>query len=379
MNTVDYKTKTNLDIARKHPTGDNWIVGLDIGYSAVKGFSANSLYSFPSFAKRAKDTLNFAAAKPTDIQYRDKDGALWEVGESAEAFTDVNDSELSLYGRVRYFADSFKVIAETGLALGIKTNSCGGIGDKKVFVQTGLPPIYRKQDAPMLTQVLTGHHEFDLKVGTEDWIHYDFTIDDDQVSVIDQPMAGLVSAATTVNGKPSADARRYFNSYALLLDVGFGTADIYDLHNGKIATDPQTFENLGMKRIFEETCKEIEEKCHESISVPMLQTYLDKGTIRSFDRMAKKTTTLAFGEILEEKARMVCDELINKLMDMYEMENYAYVILDGGTSAAWASHIKETFKSFFGDELSVISATQNDTILPIFANARGYYMFRLNS
>lgn len=46
MNTKDYKTKTMV-VERDFPCRDNyWAVGLDIGYSAVKGISPAHIKRF---------------------------------------------------------------------------------------------------------------------------------------------------------------------------------------------------------------------------------------------------------------------------------------------------------------------------------------------
>lgn len=54
MNTKDYKTKTMV-VERDFPCRDNyWAVGLDIGYSAVKGISPARHFCFPAYAKRSQ-------------------------------------------------------------------------------------------------------------------------------------------------------------------------------------------------------------------------------------------------------------------------------------------------------------------------------------
>lgn len=45
MNTKDFKTRSET-IHRAAPCPANhWIIGLDIGYSAIKGMSPNKIYS----------------------------------------------------------------------------------------------------------------------------------------------------------------------------------------------------------------------------------------------------------------------------------------------------------------------------------------------
>lgn len=50
MNTKDFKTRSET-IHRAAPCPANhWVIGLDIGYSAIKGMSPNKIYSVPAYA-----------------------------------------------------------------------------------------------------------------------------------------------------------------------------------------------------------------------------------------------------------------------------------------------------------------------------------------
>ena len=104
MNTTTerFKTKTEF-IERENLSVDNiWGVALDIGYSAVKGISPNSVYRFPSYARKSKQLLSFAEPEESDIYYRDMEsGEIWVLGERAQSLItleDTTDSSLALYG-----------------------------------------------------------------------------------------------------------------------------------------------------------------------------------------------------------------------------------------------------------------------------------------
>ena len=83
MNTKDYKTKTMV-VERDFPCRDNyWAVGLDIGYSAVKGISPAHYFCFPAYAKKIPENRPLLKeAADTDIRYRDNEGE-WVVGNLA--------------------------------------------------------------------------------------------------------------------------------------------------------------------------------------------------------------------------------------------------------------------------------------------------------
>ena len=63
MDTKAFKTRTIIQsqtlngqrpAIRQNPSRrqDQWVIGLDIGYSSVKGMSQNALFTFPKFAKK---------------------------------------------------------------------------------------------------------------------------------------------------------------------------------------------------------------------------------------------------------------------------------------------------------------------------------------
>ena len=59
---------------------------------------------------------------------------------------------------------------------------------------------------------------------------------------------------------------------------------------------------------------------------------------------------------------------------MYELYEFNYFVITGGTSAAWADTIRQTLSGIEG--LVVIDGNQNDKSLSFdYSNARGYYMY----
>ena len=52
MVTKDFETKTIMQEQPFPGSEEKWVIGLDIGYSAVKGISQNALWCFPAYAKQ---------------------------------------------------------------------------------------------------------------------------------------------------------------------------------------------------------------------------------------------------------------------------------------------------------------------------------------
>lgn len=378
VNTADFKTKTEF-INRKNVTfGDGWGIALDIGYSAVKGFSPNNVFRFPSYARRIEGKmLGMGSSQDTDIFYRDKENhEIWAVGECAQAMItsdDAQDSNTALYGRNRYFTAMFKVVARAGLAVGMLSNTYGSPEGKKLVVQTGLPPAYIKSDAPLLREVLAGTHKFELKVGNGEWMQFCFALAPSDIYIMEQPMGTLISIATNPDGSKSADAEDYFSSRLLIADPGFGTFDAFNVAKNVIL-DSQTFDNLGMKAVLQKTANEIYDTYNTELRVPAMQANLAAGTFTKFDRKTMKTEQIDFAQILEKQSKAVCMEAIERIKNIYNnLLDHHYLVVTGGTGEAWYEYIREHFQ--FMNSLTIIPGNVNDDLSYVYSNVRGYYMF----
>ena len=58
------------------------------------------------------------------------------------------------------------------------------------------------------------------------------------------------------------------------------------------------------------------------------------------------------------------------------MQDEDYLVITGGTGAAWFSMFKDFYKGL--SSLKIIDGAENDNIPAIFSNVRGYYMQQLN-
>lgn len=378
FSTSNFKTKTTFIERKNESVEDIWAVALDIGYSAVKGYSSNAVYSFPSYARKLTgQLLGFADVSANDILYKDNaTGETWIVGSSAQEMIttdETGDSLAELYGRNRYFSELFKVIAEVGMGLGMMTNTFGSPNGKSLMLQTGLPPAYLKSDSSLLKESLGGEHNFSVKVGKKPWVSFNFILPEDNIFVMAQPMGTLLSISTDNSGKQIPDAAKYFKSSMLIFDPGFGTLDVFNIRNRMIEST-ETFDNLGMKRVMMETSNLIMDKYHQEIPVPAMQKYLATGEIRYKDRKTRTTSMVPFGDLLEEANKKVCMEALSKIDNIYNnLFDHDYLVITGGTGAAWNTIIKEYYGGM--ETLKIINGNQNDNLPCIFSNVRGYYLY----
>ena len=367
-----------MNQAKQNPKADNyWELALDIGYSSVKGMAPNKYFLFPSFAKRLNSESDIIGNMEQEcILYRNEKGELWCVGAEAQNMIsphDTNDSVQYLYGRNRYMSPMFRVITEVGLALGLKSNHYGYKKDTdELMVQTGLPTLYMGDEMD-LKESLCGTHSFSIKVGNGEWEQFYFDLPISNIDVMEQPMGTLYSISKDSKGNFVPMAKRYTNSSILILDIGFGTFDTF-AKSGKIKQLGETESNLAMRQVFQLTSDKIYQKYKTRIPVAAMQKYLETGEITVTDKKNLKSHFQSFEDILLESSFEVCSNMLERVKTSYDIFDFAFLVITGGTGDAWSKIIKDHFSGL--DTLTVLMGNQNDTDLPsLFANVRGYYMY----
>ncbi len=377
FNTQDFKTKSFI-WNRNNPKPEGFHpISIDIGYSAVKGLGPNNAFIFPSYAKKITgEILTFNKKdEKEDIYYRDDlSGEVFAVGFKAEkdmSIDDTNDNYTSLYGRNRYSSDMYKILLRVGLALGLK----GYNKTDKIKVQTGLPTDYKKIDEPAVIKAFSGSHKFSIKLGAGEFESFDFNLDKEDISVIEQPLGTLFSISTLKDGRPSENAVKYFNSKMVVVDIGFGTLDTYSLKNGAVESlENHTYDYLGMKSVFERTFEKIYKETGMAIPVHMIQNYLQSGFFTLINREELSTKKVAIAKYLEEASKEIYEKAIAKIsLDYNNFFEKDYLVIAGGTGDCWFYDFRKHFSKM--ETLKVISCTANDSLPATFANARGYYMF----
>ena len=383
MNTIDYRTKTLFIKNKQLTVGDKWGIAVDIGYSGTKIYGPNIIACFPSFALPVKgNLLDVKGDENSAILYRGEDGVIWKVGKSAQdtiSPLDPDTASMAIYGRQRYFDPMFLVVARTALGIACTENEFGSPKGKEIFLETGLPNSYIRADTPLLRDVLSGTHSFDLKIGSSGWMHYDIDLEEKNIFVMQQPMGALVSVSTDENGDSD---QAYYKSSVLICDPGFGTMDCFSLKGGEM-NGVETFDSLGMKQVLSETVNKIYEKYRVEIPVPAVQKYLENGYITTFDRKTRTGNNVDFSDILEESSEKVANRAIDKLSELYnDLLEYRYLIITGGTGQAWYDKFENAFKGL--PNLTLVPGNQrmpviNKKMLPfIFANVRGYYLYLMH-
>lgn len=384
MATKDFRTKT-IFRARENITKNEkyWPIALDIGYSGVKGFAPNHVFCFPFYSKKLNKT-DITLGNPTDkdILYRDcETGDVYVVGAKAQnelSYRDTKDTNLTLYGRNRYYTSNFIVCSQVGLGLATLKNKYGDPKDKKIVLQTGLPPLYLAEDTEPLKDVLCRRHQFDLKIGKNDWKHFDIDLSEEDVLVTQQPLGTLTSVITKNDGSYTFDAKDILASGSLVVDPGFGTFDTSFILQNRLAVENcLTISQFAMNQLLQNTCDRLKAEHEVNMTVPAMQSKLETGQVKVTNRQLRRSFFVDIEPILREESEKTCLGALDHLASVYDdFGQVSYIILAGGLSSAWYPIVKDYFK--YMETITILQGTRNDDLEFIFTNVRGYYMALVN-
>lgn len=382
MDSRKFRTRTELIERNNGSLPDSYVIGLDVGYSGVKIMAPNKVACFPYYARRSsEDEFNIVGDTPDDIiLYKDTTtGAFWNVGALAQDLLEDNDtldSESSLYGRDRFSSDMFKVCSEVGLGIALMKNDFGDADGKDIEVQTGLPERY-KNDKEDIVDALSGRHAFKIKIGNGDWVDFNFNIERSRVNVMSQPLGTLFSICIDKNGKSKPEAMKILKSKVLIFDPGFGTLDIFTIIKNVVGRG-ETYSDLGMKRVFQELSKDLKnQKDSIDIPVPQMQKYLEKGTVRYTNRKERVSKDYDIEPLLTKACMRVCSEAVSRMENAFNLGDYDYLVVTGGTGAAWFNKI-ESLLNGYKSTLKIVKGNENDDLSMIYSNVRGFYLYRYN-
>jgi len=379
---IDFATSAEaIDRSNPAPNGC-YPIGIDYGFSGVKGFAPDKVFCFPNCAVRIGEEKLGAIldTSPDDIFLRNSDG-LWVIGVKADEMISEENAmnyENEMYGRNRYFQPAFRALMMAGLGIALSPTMQRQYHGEPIYVQTGLPPKYRAQDTPMLKETISGTYDFEMRAGRGAFRRYSFTVLPDNVFVMDQPMGSLISAITQPDGSQQASDIRLLRSSTLVFDPGFMTLDIFDISAGMVR-ESNTFDTLGMHEAFARTVNDLSSRYGASVTVPGMQNAIRRGYVTAFDRHEMRSQNISFEAMLQKYSDDVCDEAIGKLVSIYNyMQDHSCMIVTGGTGDAWLPRIRDYFSRM--QSLSIISADRySDGLSNVYSNVRGYYMYRVSA
>lgn len=371
MNLNDFNTSQEI-IPQKNPMRLNWIIAIDIGFSSVKGLSPNKRFCFPSYVKKIDRPL--ISANQEDIYYRDADG-VFLVGTKAQDMVrsdDTNDTDLS-FARNRYFTKDFIILARTAVAIGLMDNNERKNHPKvRPYIQTGLPTAYIKEDAVKIKSAFCQTGGYEIRLGTGNWIKFENDIKVSEVSVIPQPAGTLNSLMFNDNGEQNPESARILDKNFLIADVGFGTFDPYGVVNRNKVLE-ESINDLGMKKVLETAAQYILKDYQMDIRIPQMRKYMKDGYLKIVDIQHMSSKKVKLDSYIEKACEKVAKDAMSKMFELSNyLKDYDFLIVTGGTGAAWLDAFKSTLSEM---DIEILPGNYGNELPIYYANARGYYMF----
>lgn len=356
------------------------IVALDIGYSSVKGISAQRAFRFPSYAKRLVngEAEIIGKLKPTDLILKDnKTGELWLVGDIAQQLMTREDvdstTDKDIYQRYRYETPIFKIVTAAAMALAL----LGADTNNEVYLETGLPSQYKAADTPKLVKALSGDYDISLKAGNGKFVPFKFTLDESHINVIEQPQGTLFAAAYQQNGKPIPNFELFLGSNTIIWDFGFNTEDIFAMSGGLAMQGGKahkTFTDTSMRAVFENAIAKMQENYPIECKVFEFQQFLETGKAIYFDVDTWEDVTFDIQDYITNANRELCEKSIVRLMQEFDnLKGIDNIIVTGGTGESRIEQIREKLKKV---HVNIIDGNINNPALQFaYSNAMGYYMY----
>lgn len=372
MDTKKFRTRQEMK-KKQNPKARDYVIGLDVGYSATKVFYEGGYFVFPSYAKKIDDGM-INLVNDRDIMYRDDDtGDIYMIGYNAQEMlesTETNDTDGELFSRKRYADKRFRIICDTAIALALH----GKNDNRKIVIQTGLPTSYVDGDTAAIQKAVARPVSFSLKTGGGKWRKFELNIKQGDVFVMAQPSGALYSVLIKDDGVYVNNAKQILSSNVLVMDIGFGTFDFYGIKNRAIVCQ-ESIDEIGMKKVFEQTSKKIFSEMHEDIRIAAMQKVLTTGFVECVDDDNMTSEHKPIQNLLEVSNNEIFKDAMDKAKSVTDaFRGYNYLIVDGGTGEAWFEGIKNWLSGM--KLLQIMPSNFNDHLPMIYSNARGYYMYR---
>ena len=371
------KIRTRQEFNRiTNPKGKDFIIGLDLGYSGTKVFYETGYFCFPSYVKKlGKGMLDISDEE--DILYKENESDdIYMIGYNAQNMLDetsANDIDNSLLTRKRYSDKRFQIIAYTAIALATQYKN----DNREIFIETGLPSSYIDGDKGPLIKALSKPMSFSLKIAGKEWKKFEIKIAPDHIHVIQQPAGTLYSTLIKNDGKFVENAKEILLGNVLVWDIGFLTGDLFGL-KGRNKECQESSVDVGMSQVLQLISNKILNDTGEDIKISSLKKVLEKGyfTCVDEDTMSSERKDVApYVEASIKEILHIATESVKTATNAFR--GYDYLIVTGGTGEAWYEDIVDWLKGY--KNLKIKPGNSLDHLPMIYANSRGYYMFRYTS
>lgn len=335
-------------------------IGIDPGFDSVKITIENVLFKFPFNAIQTDESKFIKHAVNNNLYiYRNNEMRTWRVGEYARQYiyetkdkAEIMQEMKSFYSKDRFTKPEFKITLETAIVLALmkyqEANpefSLEKLNEYEIVSIIALPHAIADEYRSIIIDALAGEHNFELKIGNNDYKRFKFNLEEKNIGTISQTLSALISITTNDEGYELEEHQNILKGPSLIIDGGYYTVGIVQINEGDILPDlTESNTNFAMQNVYERIEKALAGKRSD------IRSYNIEYLLKKYDGVLKyktpenKVEVLDLKELRKEKIKEVCEMFTQYLNDKFDnLLDVKYLVLTGGTGAEFYEYIKDYY------------------------------------
>ena len=330
-------------------------IAVDPGFDTIKVIANGKFFKFPFNTEKTdeKKISNMTVADDF-ILYRNKDNETWRIGQYARELifekkdsSDIEDKMKSFYSEKRFVSDEFTIGLRTAIAMAIsELGLYNEINNINIFIMVALPHSVRDNYSTQVKSILSGNHDYFVKIGKELEEEYTYIIEEDNIFTVSQTVASILGETSDDDGNIDEDKFYYLSDGpTLVIDGGFYTIGEVAVDRGGSINEEKTFSDTehAMKNINMEIARELENQR------PDIKYYVIEYLMTKNDGKVKylndgKADIIDLNILKKDKIKEMSYRFIETLNKKYNnLLDFNYVLVTGGTGACYYDYLKEYY------------------------------------
>lgn len=330
-------------------------IAVDPGFDTIKVVANGKFFKFPFNTEKTdeKKISNMSVADDF-ILYRNKDNETWRIGQYARELifekkdsSDVEEKMKNFYSEKRFVSDEFTIGLRTAIAMAVdKLKLYQSLSNITIYIMVALPHSVRDNYSTQVRSVLSGNHDYYVRIGKEYEEEYSFFIDENNIFTVSQTVASILGETSDDDGNIDEDKFYYLSDGpTLVIDGGFYTIGEVAVDRGGSIDEEKTFSDTehAMKNINMEIAKELEPQ-RPDIKYYVIEYLMSKNDGKIKYLKDGKAEIIDLNILKKEKIKEMSHRFIESLNEKYNnLLDFNYVLVTGGTGARYYEYLVEYY------------------------------------
>ena len=356
------------------------IISLDPGFDSMKVIVNGLAFKFPFNILPITYEQTRDLFQVNDDYFVIKDlitNKLFLVGQYAreKIYTDSSKDESFIQYMNKFYSDKrfvdplFIYVLRTAINLSIskfleveQDYDLDDIKNMNITIGIALPHTLRDVYGPTMKEILAGTHKSEMTIGMMDNVHFEYTIQKDNIIVFSQTLSAIICETTDDDG--NMDYEKYEklsqNGPTLILDAGYYTVGIMTVSKGVVNNETaESNTSFAMKNVNEKTAAQL----------PDVKDYMiehlcnvNNGKMKTFNVETKKAEVFDVPSIRSQQLSEVCNALIDHIDEKFNyLQAVNHVLITGGTGSSYYDQIKKCYATdrelFNEEDIMLVNST----------------------